>query len=176
MKELPPLSQDILYPPRQILTVQKQSNMTTACRTCSQPATWTPEIQLKEKREQRTAMLCNMAMHNERWRSVGKDWNEKEGGITTVLLIRAAHHWAVPYCYYKYMNICLVYLGYLDFRKRITAFPSIAIAVPRSLTWEKSIFFRRGCVGILMTRNSAAFGCYALVYDGPDYSDLFPFL
>ena len=71
--------------------VQKQSNMTTACRSCSQPATWTPEIQLKEKREQRTAMLCNMAMHNERWRSVGKDWNEKEGGITSVLLIRAAH-------------------------------------------------------------------------------------
>ena len=128
-----------------------------------------------EKREQSTAMLCSMAMYNERWRSVGKDWNEKEGGITTVLLIRAAHYWAVPYCYYKYMNICLVYLGYLDFRKRITAFPSIAIAVPRSLTWEKSIFFRWGCVGILMTRNSAAFGCFALVYDGPDYSDLFPF-
>ena len=33
--------------------VQKQSNMTTACRSCSPPATWTPEIQLKEKRENR---------------------------------------------------------------------------------------------------------------------------
>ena len=65
---------------------------------------------------------------------MGKDWNEKEGGITTVLLIWAAHYWAVPYCYYKYMNVCLVYLGYLDFRKRTTASPSIAIAVPISLT------------------------------------------
>ena len=34
----------------------------------------------------------------------------------------------------KYINICLVGLGYLDFSKRTTAPPSIAIAVPISLT------------------------------------------